>query len=338
MKLPTRFLDTFLADHYRSKWLVNSSIEPFLCYITESLAITFLLKTSPYRTAQRAAATVAAFDINNFDLSSDIKGLRIVRSILAQVPHNPLFFHGLVKRYQMNIEAANMRLKLDSALKRSRSQMKAADSLHSIDGYSLYRRRAQLVQKNLWAKATHVRSNAWCQQYPFSVAEPLYLALSLTVARLRKTLRDVENLKGFYIRTFSLKSWHGPQTSLILAEQCSLELVTDADDWTALRYHRVSAFPKSFSNGETACMERIYSWVSIRIARSDQRRKGSNPKGSPLYSEGNSNVPKIIRHQRPKHSESTGMSKKSSRMSSPSKAEKTSAPKRSGTYAQSLER
>jgi hypothetical protein len=185
----------------------------------------------------------------------------------------------------MNGEAAGIRLELDSALKRSRSQSKAADSLQSADRYNLHMRKARRMQGDMMAKVAHVRSNAWCQQHPFSVAEPFYLALSSTVARLKHTLRTIDVLKEYHLWMFPSRSWYGPQKSLMLAAQCNSEMVTDAGDWIALRYYRASKFPNSFSNGETACMKRIYSWVFTRVTYGDQRRKGSNPMGSLLHSE-----------------------------------------------------
>jgi hypothetical protein len=243
-----REVDSFLMAHYKSQWMANQRMHAFTRLQCNLAVLEFLLRTAPPKISRAVATPITEMNILNYTTGTELEKLRRLKTTIACLPHNPLFFKSLVIGYKTSSEVSLLYTSTRTDMKSDRSRYKAAN------GFIFDQRKYQQSRVNLNDKLRDIarlRSNSWSwkDEYPFNVVEPFADTITLTAVRQLRLLAALRQLRYFCKTIIPSMSWVWLNAVKVLngAEQIAIQLRHLGRDLTAIRYYKMHRFPNSIS-------------------------------------------------------------------------------------------
>jgi hypothetical protein len=240
-----REMDVFLMAHYKSQWIANKRMHAFARLQCDLSVLLFLLRTAPPRITQHLTVPITEFGILNYSLNSDLEVLRKLSTIIACLPHNPLLFKSLAKRYEEDRDAQTLTSSFMLNLKCQRSKFKAAS------GFKYNLREFEYDQKGLRKEVREIKflrsvPYSWKYEFPSNVIEPFQHTVNLIAVRQQRLLG---HLRGLFrcSDSYTDRTWGHQVQVLNEAEQDVARLMSLGQDLAAIRYYKIHRFPNSFS-------------------------------------------------------------------------------------------
>jgi hypothetical protein len=243
-------LDAYLMAHYGAQRNANQLMHPFLRFSMNIRVINYLLRTSPFRVVRHLSGHVMAMDSLDFELGNEIETLRRLRTALACLPHNSLYF----RSQAMGLRAGRERFEVANSIKMDvkyhRAARKAATGFQGLPRtYRQEEKEARALAKKM-ASITQIDAISWHLQHPFCIAEPFQAAVTLKQTRLLRVRRYLRQFKTFFIEVVSSRVWWEIEKALARASQYGQQIAALTSDLTAIRYYRAQHFPDSVSQEE----------------------------------------------------------------------------------------
>jgi hypothetical protein len=221
----TQSSDDFWFTYYLAADLANRKLENLMLLLADMNVIQFLIRTAPYKLAERCMRTTRAMDLAGYALKSDARRLHNIQNTLVHVTHNPLYFKAWAHRDRVNLAATLTIHDNKLAAKQFRMRGKALSELYR---YSSYRDTKILHPRARWVKPTESLQDLFLSSlHPTSLRWPiesLTSSLNMTLLQVRMTLKQLDDMQPVSLRILVRSDWYRLQQNIARAFRISNEL------------------------------------------------------------------------------------------------------------------
>jgi hypothetical protein len=248
--------------------------ERLTLHSTDTVVISFLLRTAPTKITRRLASALQAFLLLSFEIQEAIKSWRVSRIVIGHQSHNLLFFKATVNRLRMTAAIAAMSLTQRIEIKKYRMKIKTSVGprpFHELDEEQWRKTQRMPIKR---PKDDKEKFEAFLDAFPPRwIVEPLVSYMAMSMSRLNKLSKWTNDVMAtLEHRQVGRLRWHirrvrqdALQTSDARADT-AMDLRDLTREITALRYYRFKLFPESYTEREVALGKSLWQQMHYRTA------------------------------------------------------------------------
>ena len=273
---PDHLVNQFWKLHFRAMLRAIHTEERLTLHLTDTVVISFLLRTAPTRITRRLASALQAFLLLSLEIQEAINSWHVSRIVIGHQSHNLLFFKASVDRLRMTAAIAAKGLTQRIEFKKDRMNVKTSVGprpFHELDEEQWRNTQRMPIKR---PKDDEEKFEAFLDAFPPRwIVEPLvsYMAISMhRLNRLSKLTNDVmatlEHQQVGRLRGHIRRVRRDALQTSDAGAHTAMDLRDLTREITALRYYRLQLFPGSYTEREVALGKSLWQQMHYMTAGS----------------------------------------------------------------------